>query len=566
MKGMLDAGREILASILYDSDSEKPSGEASLSHRERWDKGWRRKLNPIQQQAHDDPAIFKLLYGERGSGKSLGGISELVEIAYLNPNALCLVLVLEVSIASDGGAWEKLVLEELPVWKHGNRHAENMWDGSKWVPNPKAGEYMDNGLGLEYTESKLDVQTKKPFVWVQNYYGGWSKIMLISLPVDSHVTKKVKGKEPNGVFVDEAQTMESEGYFKYLAQQLGRRRRAKTKQRIIYGANPDGPSHWLYKKFFIEPLNEETGDWDHRFAKHHIPVSDNLANLPLNYYSDYVLPAVKGDPTEYARMVEGKWVDRPAGRALFGHLFLPKVHVMGDRHKGRGLLPIQGHPIIWSYDLGAAHTSLHTLQIVPDKDQVWKLVLDELNYVGDYIRYNELVPKILRRMLDWEIRMSPSGHDELVPIKWMHISDNSAFNQYRAKDGSFDAWDIEEISRDFVLKNKTNPKWKGLDDRHIIKMIECPKGPHSIEARVRMLRDSLEEASIIISDVCVKTQDMLLRLEEDPKYHFKPNERSPLTHPFDSLTYGQFFFDKRRLRSPATTGKLPPKAYVFGSN
>lgn len=536
---------EAYEALAAEIERPEQSSIAALaeSHPKRWLAGWRPKRNPTQQAGHDSDAIFILYDGERASGKSIGALHDLVEHCYLN-TTLAFIIVKEVGQATDGGAWSKLMHHVLPAWKYGNRDRD--------------GVMLDEGIGLDYgtngydENSMLDAQTKKPHTWMRTFNGGWSKIMLFSLPVSYQVKSKIKGKEPSFIVVDEAQTMEDGDYFKMIVQQLGRRGGLKGKQKIIFCANPDGPSHWLYKKFFIDPVDEKTGEWDTRYARFHVPIRENLHNLPPGYYEDYVIPAVKGDLIEEARMVRGEWVDRPSGASLFRDDFSEALHIRGDAAKGRGIIPVKGIPVIVSYDPGGAHTSIHLLQVVPTKEKVYKLTIDEMDYVGRYMPYSKLVPEVIKRMQRWETVVGG-------PINWIHVADDSAFNQYRAKEGSFDCWDIEKISREYVEKHK-------LPERFIIKLRAAPKGPGSRAARVRLVRDGLQAEEWLISATCPKTKEMMLKLEQDPEDSMAPKKGTVFTHKFDSNTYGLFWATVGRGRFQVQTGDVQPRAYRAGAN
>lgn len=480
---------------------------------------YRPKLNPTQREIVDSVAKYILAYGERGTGKTVGILHKLVRHCIEEENALAIIIVGVKRQAEEGGAWHKLVNMILPEYERGMG--------------------MDHDRNPLYTDPKTNT-AKDVFVWVKNLKGGYSRILLLSMPVEGFVAERVKGMEPSFVFVDEAQTLETDTYFSSIVQQIGRRPGIKGKrQQIAYGANPDGPSHWLYIRFFIRPVNEETGEWNKNYAVFHVPISENINNLEEGYWEN-VMEAVRGDPIEQARLLRGEWVDRPSGDALFGEDFDEKIHILGDADKKIGLLPVPGHPIIVSYDLGAAHTSIHFLQLIPTKDKIYKLIVDELDYVGMYMPYVKLVPRLIERMEYW---------DKLVnyKFKYIHISDNSAFNQYRARDGSFDAWDIEQISAGKI------------------KLRECPKGPHSVEARVRLFKDALQQHELLISAMCPKTKQMVLGLEEDPEDRLKPR-RSPHIHRFDSATYGFFYYNVRRGRGAqiSRAPEIVPQVYVAG--
>lgn len=515
--------RELLEAMSYeigDPDVDQPK-----PHQIRYKEGWRPKLNPIQAEAVSSKAIYKLYYGERGTGKSIGALEELVQYCYEEDNCLGYIIVREIGMGTEGGAWHKLVTDILPQWV--------------------------DGMGLVHTDPKQDAQTKKLYVWISNVHGGWSMIMMASLPVPSQVEGKMRGREPQIIFVDEAQTLESDTYFTSLLMQLGRRKGQVQPSKIIFACNPEGPSHWLYKRFFEEPVNQETGEWDDRYAKFHIPITDNEANLPPNYFRDYVEPAVRNDPIAYARLIKGEWVDRPDGDTLFGEDFSDLIHIRGDALQNKGLVPVVPHPIIVSYDLGAAHSSIHFKQIIPTLDKIFKLIIDEFDFVGQYMPYAVLVPKLIDRMVYWDKRM-------VFDFSWQHISDSSAFDQYRAKDGSFDAWDVEQISKEYVKK-------MGLSERYIIKMKPAPKGEHSIEARVRMVKDDLISRSLLVSATCQRTKEMFMRLPCDPENRMKPRKKSRYGHNLDSMSYGFFYFQTSRSNVPGATASITPMTYPVGA-
>lgn len=549
MKATEEAYEALAAEI--DGPEQQSIAALAQSHAKRWIAGWRPKRNPTQQKAHDSDAVFILLHSERGTGKTFGAMHDLVEHCYLN-STLGFIIVKEVGQATDGGAWSKLMNHVLPAWKYGNPDRD--------------GNRMDEGIGLDYgtqgtdENSMLDAQTKKPHVWMRTFKGGWSKIMLFSLPVSHQVKSKIKGKEPSFIIVDEAQTMEDPDYFKMIVQQLGRRGGLTGKQKIVFCANPDGPSHWLYKKFFIEPVDEKTGVWDKNYAQFHVPIEENKHNLPDGYYETYLVAATKGDAIEEARMLRGEWIDRPTGASLFRDDFSEALHIRGDAAKGRGIIPVKGVPIIVSYDPGGAHTSIHFLQVVPTKDKVYKLTIDEMDYVGRYMPYSRLVPQIIRRMQRWETVTNG-------PINWIHVADDSAFNQYRAKEGSFDCWDIEKISREHVEKHMSpDPETAKRNERFIIKLRAVPKGPRSREARVRLVRDALQAEEWLISATCPKSKEMMMKLEQDPEDSMAPKKGTVFTHKFDSNTYGFFWATVGRGRFQVQTGDVQPRAYRAGAN
>lgn len=487
--------------ILSAELGEKEPSQNAVAGATAWEKyeaGWRPHLNPGKQvEAYNDiRAKYILCDGERGSGKTWVLIDKLILHCLENLNATTAIITRESSQSKDGGAWDKLVHNLLPEWS--------------------------KGIGLEFTQPRYDVETHKPYLWITNRFGFGSLVRCISLQYGEHVADKIKGKEYSFVLFDEAQTTDddADSYFSAISQQVGRKANVEGIQQLCFAANPKGPSHWLYKRFFEYPIDEETGDWNDDYARYHIPIQENIDNLPKGYY-DRVLEAVRNDPIEEARMVRGEWIDRPTGRAMFRGVFAQAVHVKGDLFTGLGLLPRKGYAAIASYDLGPAHSSIHFSQYVATKAKMIWVVFDELNFVGQYMPYKEIVPKLIERMKYWETIVGEV-------LQWDHISDSSAFNQVRS-DGNFDVLTVRE---------------KSIEIGREILMRPAPKGPNSIAERSRLLTEMLKNEEIYISAICPKTIEMLNMIESkkpgreyEADIGLKP-AKSPFVHVFDSLTYG----------------------------
>lgn len=469
-----------------------------------------KELSPSQLKAYKSNSKYILCDGERGSGKTTVALHKMVERMIEEFNNQGLIIVRERRQGSIGGAWHKIQTEILPRWE-------------AWMEldhdDPEQRLYEDS----QRTTNQDD------FLWVRNVHGGHSQIMMISMPHAEQVEARIKGPEPGFVVVDEAQTMDGDEYFQHVVQQVGRRPHVKGRQQTYYCANPDGPSHWLYKRFFELPFDPETRVWNEDYARFHIPVSDNAKNLPTGYIQN-IMEATRSDKILYKRMVEGIWIDRPTGAGIFVDHWAEEKFVVGSEAESTGIVPVVGHPVIMSYDLGSAHSSITMEQLVPVKGEMVKLILDEFDYVGKYASYLVIVPHLIRRMVYWEEKVGTA-------IDWIHISDNSAFNQYRAATGSYDCADVLKISKEFVERMK-------LPERFIIRMKECPKGQGSIAARVRMMSDAMFTGKLLVSATCQLTRQMFSDLEEDPKDPTKPKETGPLPHRFDSSTYGFFFYEK----------------------
>lgn len=491
---------ELIASL-----ANEPSPEAQEVP--VYDPDWVPDLNPTQRVIYDSGAKFILAYGERGSGKSVGALHKLCKHCWDNFNALAVVIVGVKRQAMEGGAWFKLETDILPQWKA--------------------------GLGMSWTDTKTNV-AKDAFIFVSNRWGGWSRILLMSMPVGAFVKDRIKGLEPSFVLVDEVQTLDGPEYFNSVIQQLGRRPNIETTQPYVATCNPLGPSSWQYKRFFISPKDEK-GEWNSKYLTVHVPIVENLHRLPPGYYEDNVISAVENDPIEYKRMVLGEWIDRPSGEAIFKHYWSPTLHIRGNANDGTRILPKPGYPLVLGYDLGTANSAISFMQNIPTKEKDLWLVFDEMVYTDAYIPYPALVPEIMRRLNFWNDTCK-------TEFDASHISDATAFNMYRATHGTYDALEVERLSKDAAkLYPKVTP----------IRLMECPKFAGSVPGRVRCVMKLLQQDRLLISASCLRTKDMFDQLESEkmneakkysPELPLHP-KRSKHLHIFDAMSYGLFFFE-----------------------
>jgi len=514
---------ELLADFAASFDQEE-APEAPLGV---LDPNFRPSLNPSQQEMYDDEdSRYILAHGERGSGKSIGMLHKIVKHAYNEYNALILVVVGIKRSALEGGAWHKLVYDVLPQW---------------------------GAHGLMFTESKTNT-AKDDYIQIYNKYGSWSRVVLVSMPVDGFVRERVRGMEPSLIFVDEATTLQSDVYFSALVQQLGRRPNIRSKQQYLAATNPDSTRSWVYRRFFIIPKDNEAGTWNPDYKTVHVPISENIKNLPDGYY-EMVEEALRDDPIEFRRLVLGEWVDRPSGTSIFSTEFNPAVHVKGDYNKDIRIKPRVGQNIFVGYDLGTSCSGIVFMQNLQTKDKDIWTVFDEIGYNDVQIPYPDLVPAILRRMEFWNKHME-------TKFNFIHISDASAWSHFRAADGSFDALDVERISTEVI---------GDFPSLIPIRLTSCPKPPGSVLARVKLTKRLLQQERLFISASCLKVRDSFEHLESEkmndnkysPDLPFTP-KRSKFLHIFDALSYVLLANELDYARQ-FFSNRAPPEMIAIGS-
>ena len=437
------------------------------------------------------------------SGKSTGGIHALIRHCYDEHGALAMVIAPAIRSGKEGVFYE--LERALDIWKNGNMD--------------KDGNRLDEGIGLEFTEASQDPNTKDRVLYIGNRHGGWSKVMLVSMPYAAVVSRRMKGLSPSFVYVDEITEMEGSEYFTYVRLQLNRRKDIVGPQQYYASCNPEGPSSWVYKIFF-EDCVDENGVRDKNYEVLHVPLSENLHNLPPGYLS--VLESLS-DPIERARLLEGRWIDRPSGEAIFKDYYRPNIHVRGSLVEKTGLQPHKSLPIFLGYDPGPANYCIVLLQMIPTRDSkiIW-IVFDEMIYVGENRPDFYIAGQLTERMDFWKRKT-----DNLC--SFVHIADQTAFTHQRS-DGMYDATRMKTLTKGRVI------------------MRACPQAKESVPARVSMVRNMLLNETIFFSATCVRiNESMRLLASEKPKdgkyddmAGLKP-KRSPYLHPFDAMSYPIFY-------------------------
>jgi hypothetical protein len=510
------------------------------------------------------------------SGKGIGCLHKLVRHSYDTRTAESIIITLNYNVGG-GGPWADLLRLVLPAWRDGNRYPDYMYEGTdpnsstpqllnsqtgNLVPHPRGGiangqglgDLMDRGINLEFTEPRLDAKTKCSKLWIHNRYGGWNLVILLSIPFAVQIENKIKGLTPSFVFMDELTNFESRDYFKFIGLQLSRRAGlGGVPQQLVAAANPAGPSHWVYKVWWEEALAAENEPGKlcpdglrrkPQFSRYHVRLTENRHRIPIDYVQQ-MRDTIGTDLVDRARLEEGQWVDRALGKSLYGDYWVPAIHVKPapgspEARRGIGIAPSSVVPIMIGYDPGPVNFSVHFEQFIGSKDKgVLLVIFDELNFVGQYVPYPRVVRAIMLRMRYW--------NDGFGPFHFEHIADEASFNQVRS-DGKFDYQEIERLSAKWCAEHpesKLSP----------IKLKPCPKGNDSVPARTRMLIGMMQQETLLVSAICLKTIEAFTMLEcEDEKFDkngapkkydplvaFRP-KRSIYVHPNDSATYAPFYF------------------------
>lgn len=464
-------------------------------------KEWMPDLNPTQEEIFFCTSQYILAWGEKFSGKSIGCLHRVMKHAYEHKNAFVIMLTRTGNMSTDGGAWHKLMTDVLPQW--------------------------EDGLGIK-SKSGSDKQHNQ-FVWISNAHGEWSMILNTSAPNPEQLAERFPGREPSMVFVDELHTCSTDNYFTAIAQQLGRRPMVPPEEQIYLAAcNPDDPEHWIYRRW----IGEDGNGMGPEYKAIYVPKEENVRHVGDTYFKQ--LEATwRGDETGYARMVSGLWVARPSGEGLFRDIYQTVKHVRplnaeGNPDQRKFLLPDGAHPMIIGLDPGSVFNAFSFQQWLPMEGRNKWLIFDEIVTIKKRVSYEQYIPIVMRRIRWWRDEIGKE-----IPMVW--ISDSSAFNQYRAAQGSFDVLEIERIYE----ANRTHFRLEPL------KIKQAPKQNGSVVTRTRLAQKFLADGDVIVSSLCSFTQKMFLKLESkrqkigepaDPEAMLTP-QRSDYIHLYDAVTY-----------------------------
>jgi hypothetical protein len=472
-----------------------------------------------------------LLHGPKGTCKSTIAVHKAVLAMHENANNLGLMISMFHSSSVEGGVWEKLVNYILPEWF--------------------------DGIGLDHTDPRMDPKTKAMLIFIGNKFGGWSRIILKSLPPGSTaatLTSKAYGTEPGFVLFDEIGLADDPAYFTKISQQM--RRPGIPYPQFVGTCNPpeQGEEHWLYDLFFRQPLEDKLSEKDYKAIA--VPMSENVFwdEDQISKNRRRVMADCRFDPSAAERLLAGEWVARPIGNALFADIFYFNKHVIGDAKNGIGLLPVPGYPIIISYDPGNVNSSISFQQMVVANGKMMWLWLGDIDHLGEKILFRKLAWEVIEKMKFWRETMKH-------PFQFMHIADEAAINQYRAASGSYDAKEFEDAYNAVAKENNFKPE-PGQDK---IKLIGCPHGPGSVEARVHMTRSELADGTLYVSATARNSVNMFMHLPESPKEPGKPHKTSKWRHKFDSGTYGRFYV-KHRGKSFFSYGQTAPTIIRCGGS
>lgn len=463
---------------------------------------------------------FTLVSGPRFTGKSIANVHRVIRHLWETPGAYFGVFNKTIRTAKQGGIWLDFLNIVLPEWM-GREIRE---DGSE-VYIPKL--FNQYGQPFEYTtiDSKGDFGPKSDstdrtmYFKVRNYWGGESTLLLFSLDNESEAEARLKSTRFSGLYFPELTNFKTNKVYSVAMNQLRMFHLRDDQHMWLADTNPseEGPDSWIYKLFY-----KERSDPNHKQPS----VRDNLHLIEI-FLNDnpYLTPGRRAeieqshshDEGEYQRNVEGIWA-KGHGKIgkVFADIFDESIHIIPDQIE---ILP--GVDKLFSgWDIGEVNHGVcleaqrTILRPKPDgkmaEKKIW-LIFDEAASIGTQLGTVDFVHIFMEKLEEHEQFYGKTFNFE------KHWSDDSAINKYKASSDTFDYLIVREASEGKVE----------------LSGVQKPDG--SIGARVRLLRQLLNDNRIFVGSNCVNVIEMFKQMLKGPDTPI--SKESKYKHIFDALSY-----------------------------
>lgn len=552
-----NADLELLAEAVAAEIDDEPF-DPGERHEPETPKPWRPRLNESQEEIFNDTAQIVGACGPKNSGKTIGFGEKIVRHCFQEWNALYTIIGTSADALKDG-ICDDLTSFVIPQWRDGNREPLHLRENGILVPNPKAGELIDTGMGLEATHWRQDNQTKHIFIKIRNQFGGFSRIKVISIPYPQMIDERIRGPAPSGIYLEEATKCRTNAYVKFPILQLERRRDIVGPQQFGFTCNPEDPDNWVYKWMYRDVVvraDQPGRNWPRDPEQ---PGIRRRANVSF-YFVDYKENAANvsqknirlledelaSDPILYTRLVKGRWISMPSGEALFKSEFSEQRHMRGKApndkgHGGQGLLPIIGFPLVLGYDFGQKKFGASFQQIIETDEAPFIQYFDELCYTNRRIHSKRMAHALVEKIRFWNEWLREKTGDPTAAWMIWHIAGDDATTVYHPEADSVDSKLLQDLTAEIIRLEPE--RYRGIEPFFIR---GCPRPPGSVAKRTDLLAEAMIDDRVQFSELCPWHRGMLFHLEADED---KPSEpkRSKWLETFDAATYTLMY---RQLKLP----------------
>ena len=538
----------IQSMLIAELGAEPEAFEPGVKGPEKKRKKWVPLHGPTQTKIFNDRSPVVGACAEKYTGKTAVMSDCVIAHCYEEWDALAVVIGNAHRALAEGFCNDMMTFS-LPRWRDGNRGPMFIRDErGQLIPNPQAGQLIDEGIGLEYSGWKTDPNNKDLYLKIRNRFGGWSRIRVIAIPYAAMVQSRVTNLNASMFYLEEATRTDGDDYYTWPSLQLFRRHGIKVQQ-FLFSCNPDDPKHWVYGLMYktcVVGNNEEGRVWADDPEKPGIRRDKDTAFYYLRYHENEVnvsaqnranlKKTLRAKPIMRDRLIHCKWIAMPAGDALFVGEFDELKHCRGDVEKKRGLVPVPGHPIVLGLDWGSRSIGLVFTQVIESDEGPFCLVFDEICYYQELHKSRRLAVAILAKMRFWTMWLQREREDESARWGWWFIAGDDITTNVNPETGSINARDIEDHMRTVIEEDPL--LFGNLEPPHIR---GCPRPKDSVEKRVDILAEHMMENRVMISELCQGVKGMCLNVPSDPERPGRPAGKNRWIHILDALTYVLYY-------------------------
>lgn len=469
---------------------------------------WEPDLTPKQRRVYYDNHRCLLVSGPRKSGKTIGNCNKIVKhlwyTDYNGQGAHGVMIAKTQKSAKQGGTWEDL-LNTVQEWVNADIGLQFTSRDGNGKPGPKT-DNIDRTL----------------YFTIRNYYGHDAKMCLFSLDYDEDVISKLSSTRFSLIYFPELMNFKIRKVFSAARMQLRMKGWPRELHLLLADTNPadEGMESWIYKVWYEERIMENPPypDVQKDLGLVEIFLDDNPYITQAD--KDEIMDECKADPELYERWVNGRWVAGGLAERVFGKVFKPEIHCLGDvsapdPENWQILLPSEHCVQLWGgIDLGEVNHGGAILEkvILPSGTEYWQ-ILAELIYINEEISIAQYVAEFMELMDEFERLI---GHK----VEWTFWSDSDAINQFKAA--------IDGVPARQVY-NESGGR---------IELLPVVKGPNSVMIGANLIKNLLLTHRLFVSRRCQKIIEMFRELRRSSK----PNEFVRRTgnkykHPFDAVRY-----------------------------
>lgn len=492
---------------------------------------WKPPLYGKQWDVYDAREQIILVDGSRWGGKSVAISHKVCNHLWGTPGANFAIFAKSVKLAKDGGSWQMLLENILPLWfnanllcKDGVHHFEMLSRTAEGLPG-----------------AKVDANTRTAYFDVRNWYGGKSRCWLFSINNENEIEEKVKNKNFSGMWFIELSMWKERKLLPVTINSLrmpGLGENAEKYFLWIGDTNPDevlGRNSWIYQVFYVErnkPAEVNESDEEKEMLRElyrqmRVITMHWRENPHMTRQQQARLYATcRGDKALKEAYYEGVWGQGGfQTKHHFRHLFNAAEHVViGDTEECDQIDVAESTTTLKSgWDIGSVNHACVLLdkwyRRVGEREIACYSALDEIVHIGEGQDHDDHVQ--LAQFTEWVlIAMGQIDKRNGRTFNWDHFADDSALNVFRPN--SENPYDYLEIAA--ASKGKI-----GLQGVY--------KPARSRRTRIRMISLLLQQKRLFISTRCRLITAALINLSSSKTQYIVRDEH---LHVFDALSYPIF--------------------------